>query len=668
MLYYLQGLKHLLEMTPVMGDFRLATKLIQPRLNSISANGAPLRVEPKVMQVLVCLAEHAGDVVEKERLIRTVWAGSFVTDDVLTRAISELRHVFEDDPKSPRVIETIPKVGYRLIAPVEPHHPLTPSPEKRVVEAVSSARSGGAQGMPETSETGADVVPVPQAPERQHRPHRHLWLGGGLAAVTILAILSALIALNIAGLRSRLFPRSIPRSGQIRLVVLPFENLSGDPEQEYLSDGMTEEMTAQLARLQPERLAVIGRSSAMTYKGGTKTIDQIGKELNVQYVLEGSVRRAGDRVRVTAQLIKVGEQTHVWAEQYDRDLRDVLGLQADVARSVAEEILLPLTLVPPERAASIRPTTPEAYEAYLRGRYLWNRRTPDDFRKSIAYFQQAIRLDPGYALAYAGLADSLSLTHGGAEEARVAATKALELDPEMAAPHATLASIKMDREWDWGGAEKEFKRAIELDPTYPTAHHWYSIFLINMGRPEEALKEARRAVELDPLSPIIQTNLAHLLAEMGRTEEGFEEVRKVLELDPGFAPAHMILGLIQIRRHAFREAIPELRKAGELDKQVDETLDWIGYAYGMSGQRAKAEEAVKELQTMAVRDHEPPPARSIACVYLGLGNKEKALEWLAKAYDQRDRELASLKEDAFLDPLRSDPRFQALLRRMNFPP
>ena len=461
------------------GDFQVGRWLVQPKLNCISGNGKAAHVEPKAMQVLVYLAEHAGEVMPKERIIQAVWADTFVTDDVLTRAVSELRHVFEDNPHEPHFIQTIPKGGYRLMAPVEP---VAPVYDRRTEDA---ARRAALQ--------------------------KRIALATGGAMLVILAMV---LGLNIAGLRDRLFPRPAPPAGKVRLVVLPFENLSGDPEQEYFSDGMTEEMTAHLGRLSPERLGVIGRASAMTYKGRKKTISEIGKELRVHYVLEGSVRRAGDRVRVTAQLIEVGDQTHVWAQTYDRDVASILGLQADVARAVAHEIQIKLTPQAQTSLATPRAVNPEAYRLYLIGRFLWNKRTEEGLKNAIDHFQRALEIDPAYAPAYAGLADShLMLSDFGflppkeaIPKGKAAAQKALEVDESLAEAHASLAIAYLEYDWDWPACEKEFKRAIELNPNYATAHLWYSEYLSTTRRQAEAMAEAQRAQQLDPLSPIISSH------------------------------------------------------------------------------------------------------------------------------------------------------------------
>lgn len=609
-------------------DLRVGPWLIQPRLRSASNGSRTVSLEPKVLKVLVCLAEHAGEVVEKEKIIQTVWPDTFVTDDVLTRAIGELRRIFDDDPKEPRFIRTIPKSGYRLIAQVEPVAPVSPR---------------------------ATSVERPLLQRRRAR------IAGG----ALLVLMTLILALNLAGLRDRLFPRSVP-VGKVRLVVLPFDNYSGDPEQEYFSDGITEEMTAQLARLQPERLLVIGRASAMTYKGRKKSIEEVGKTLNVQYVLEGSVRRQGNRVRITAQLVEVGDQTHVWAQSYEYDLRDVLVVQAEVARVVAREISFKVSPIREARFAQTYHPRPEIYEAYLRGRYFWNKRTFSDYRKAVAFYRAAIHDDPGYAPAYAGLADSLFYL--GEPGAKDAALKALELDAKLSEAHATLGQQALYDDWDWETAGKEFRLAIQLNPNYPTAHHWFGDYLFFMGQPQEAIEELRKALELEPLSLIIRADLAQTMAAVGQDEMGLLEARKVLEQDLNFAKVHRVLAMIYARKRMLPEALREFNEAKELGDGTMNLLADSGYAYALAGQRGAANKIVRELKSRARRDGAGPPAGEIAIIFVALGDKDLAFDWLEKALQQRDGVLLGLKADGTFDGLRADPRFETLLRRMNFPP
>ena len=609
------------------GDFQVGRWLIQPKLNTISGNGKTAHVEPKAMQVLVFLAEHAGDVMAKERIIQAVWADTFVTDDVLTRAISELRKAFEDDPHEPRFIQTIAKGGYRLIAPVGP---------------VAS------EGTP---------------PLQKRR---------GIVLASLFLVLLIVVAAYFA--RQHFRPKPPQPAGKIMLVVLPFENLSGDPEQEYFSDGMTEEMTAQLGQLTPQHLGVIGRASAMAYKGRKKTIDEIGKELRVQYVLEGSVRRQGDRVRVTAQLIEVGDQTHVWAQSYDRDVGSILWLQADVARAVAHEIQIKLTPEVQTRLATPRAVNPEAYRLYLIGRFLWNKRTEEGFKNAIDHFQRALEIDPGYGPAYAGLADSYIMFSDwgflppkeAIARGKAAAQKALEIDESLAEAHASLALAYFEYDWDWPASERELKRAIELNPNYATAHQWYHAFLLAMKRHAEAMAEVQRAQQLDPLSPIISGCVADRYFYARQYQEAIRQFRNTVSLFPEFAVAYGPLGKAYVANGMYEQAIVAYQKARSLSGASAAEVAALGQAYAKGGIRGYYLWELRRLREES--KHRYVRAFAFALLFAGLCEKDQAFSYLGKAYEDRDYLLTFLQVEPRFDPLRSDPRFQDLLRRMNFPP
>jgi len=628
----------------VEGDFQVGAWLVQPKLNTISGDGKTAHVEPKTMQVLLYLAEHAGDVMPKERIIQAVWADTFVTDDVLTRAISELRKAFDDDPHEPRVIQTIAKGGYRLIAPVEPVAPVGARPD-----AIGDRRT--------------------EAAAHRAALQKRVALTAGGAMLVIVAVV---LVFNVAGLRDRLFPRRAPPAGKIMLVVLPFDNLSGDPEQEYFSDGITEEMTAQLAQLSPARLAVIGRVTAMTYKRAKKTIDQIGTELHVQYVLEGSVRRAGDHVRITAQLIEVGDQTHVWAQSYERDLRDILALQADVAQAVAHEVQIKLTPREQTRLASARPVNPEAYQAFLKAEYFWSKWPAEEHKKSIGYTRQAIALDSTYAPAHAALAHyylvegaySLRPVGEAAPLARAAALRALELDETLPRAHRELGAIKWLFDWDWSGAEQELKRAVMLSPNSSDSHSAYGMFLINMGRSAESIRELRKAVELDPLRIGRNLNLGSALYWARRFDESIAQFKNTLELAPDLAYANNGLGWNYAQKRMYPEALAACRKAVSVfpDQVV---LGGCGMVYALAGRRQGALALLSRLKKIPAPRHLDP--YYVALVYDGLGDNDRTMEWLERAYRERSPGVPGLKCEVWSDSLRSDPRFQDLLRRMNFP-
>jgi TolB-like protein/DNA-binding winged helix-turn-helix (wHTH) protein/Flp pilus assembly protein TadD len=628
----------------VEGDFRIGQWLVQPTLNSISDNESSKRVEPKMMQVLVHLAAHAGQVVSKEQLMGAAWPDTFVTDDVLLRCISELRKALSDDPREPRFIQTIAKKGYRLIAPVE--------------------------WMDRSSEAAPGVEPLAgrQVAPEDLRPGRRVLLIGFAT--------SLVVALLAVAYFSRQWWAARPGSGQEKsvLLVLPFQNLSADAEQEYFSDGLTEEMITQLARLQPERLAVIARTSSMHYKGTNKTIGQIGRELGVHYILEGSVRREGKRVRISAQLIRASDQAHVWADSYDRELSGILALQNQVAQAVAREIRITLSAQERTRLASSRPVVPEAHESYLKGRFFWNKRTPEGLRKAIEHFERAIEIDAGYAAPYTGLADAhlLLLEHAdvspqeGLPKAKAAALKALEIDSELAEAQASMGMIRFCQEWDWAGAEKDFQRAITLNPNYVTAHHWYALLLATTGRLDEARVEIERAVKLDGLSPLMRTAAGwRVYAAARQYDQAAHELRLGIELDPLSGTARRRLGAVYLLAGKHKEAIAELRESVRLSGETPIAQADLGHAYAVAGMQAEARKVLDQLQRLS-RSHYVDATR-FALIYTGLGERERAMEWLEKAYERRDMGLIMLRPDPRFDPLRNDPRYQSLIRRMKLP-
>jgi TolB-like protein/Tfp pilus assembly protein PilF len=455
------------------------------------------------------------------------------------------------------------------------------------------------------------------------------------------------------------------------IAVLPLENLSHNPEQEYFADGMTEALITDLGKI--SALRVISRTSVMQYKGTKKPLPEIARELNVDAVLEGTVTRSGDRVRVTANLLHAPTDRHLWAETYESDLGDVLTLQGEVARAIAEQVRIKLTPEEQARFAPAHSVNPEAHDAYLKGRYYWNLRTESGLKKSIDYFQQAIKKDPGYARAYAGLADSyaVSVMWGFAPpreaypRAKAAALKALEMDGTLAEPHASLGVAKVDFDFDFVGAEKEYKLAIKLNPSYATAHEWYATYLALMGRHNEAFPEIKRAQELDPLSPTISVMSAPLLLWSRRYDEAIAESRRTLELYPGFYPAHMYLGSAYEQKKLYDQAIAEYQKALALEPGNSILGTALACGYAAAGKRSEALKRISQLKEHSRRMYVSP--YGIACIYAALGHVDQACAWLEKAYEDRSYGLYSLKTNPRFDPLRSDPRFQALLRRMNFP-
>jgi TolB-like protein/Flp pilus assembly protein TadD len=484
-------------------------------------------------------------------------------------------------------------------------------------------------------------------------------------------VLAALIGLNVANLRDRLLPRAAaPRIESI--AVLPLENLTGDSGQEYFVDGMTEELIADLGQI--EALRVISRTSVMQYKGVKKPLPQIARELNVDAVIEGSVMRAGNRVRVTAQLIQATTDRHLWAQSYERDLRDILALQSEVAQAIANEIKIKVTPQEQARLAPSRPVSPEAYEAYLKGRYFWNLRTEEGLKKGTEYFRQAIEKDPGYALAYAGLADSyvvmadwdIMAPKEAFPRAKAAALKALDIDETLAQAHVPLGAARGEYDWDWGGAEKEYKRAIELNPSYATAHQWHAEQLSRLGRHDEAIAEIKRAQELDPLSLIISAVGANVLFNARQYEQTIAQSRRTLELNAGFPPAHVYLGWAYEQEKLYDEAISEYQKAIALERANTAMAENLARGYAAAGKRTEALTIISNLRELSKKRYVSPVG--MAQIYTALGDFDQAFAWLGKAYEEHADELTYAKVDPRWDPLRSDPQFQDLLRRMNFPP
>ena len=621
------------EVHPSRGTIRFGVFEVDLRAGELRKQGVRIKLQEQPFQILRILLEHPGEVVTREQLQKRIWpADTFVDfDHGLNNAVKRLRESLSDSAETPRFIETLPKRGYRFVGAVN----------------------------------GATSVTSVLRTLRDRRPLRALAIPAG--AIVLLAVF---LGLNVGSLRGRLLGRS--SAPPIRsLAVLPLQNLSGDPSQEYFADAMTEALITDLAQI--SALRVISRTSTMRYKGTDKPLPEIARELGVQAIIEGSVLRAGDQVRIRAQLIDAANDTHLWAQTYDRDLRDVLAVHRDVAQAVAGEIRIKLSPQEAARLGSRKPVNPEAYDAYLRGRYYWNKRTVEDFRKSIEFFKRAIELGPAYAPAYAGLADAYNLlgSYGAIPikeshpRARAAAMNALEIDEQLGEAHASLATIIADYYWDWAETEKEFKRAIQLSPNYAVGHYWYANYLMFMGRLDEALTQARRAEELDPLNPIVPTYVASVLYEARRYEEAITELRRVLLISPDFVPAHTSIGLVYIQKHMFAEAVAEFRQALSVNKDDPRSLAYTGYALGAAGKLAEARKIRNELQRLSAQRY--VSAYEMAVANIGAGYNDRALDWLEKGYEERNWYLGGLRVEPLWDPLRSHPRFQDLLRRMNFP-
>ncbi|HYL11367.1 MAG TPA: winged helix-turn-helix domain-containing protein [Candidatus Acidoferrales bacterium] len=621
-------------------DFRLGAWVVAPRLNSLSRNGEAFHVEPKVMQVLVCLAE-AGDVVSKEKLMRTVWTDTFVTDDVLTRSISELRKVFEDDPKRPQYIQTIPKGGYRLLVPAE--------------EVRSGNGAAGATPAPDNEGATTSRQKVPGAKR--------------VVLVPVLVSIAVLLLLTSLALK-RLSTASRNPGGRAMLAVVPFQNLNNDPAQDYFADGLTAEMISQLGRLPSDRLGVIAWNSMMKYKGVKKSEDEIGGDLGANYVLEGTVRRAGDHVRITAELVKIGDRSHIWANSYDGELGDVLAVQSRVAREIASEIQLRLTPEQQARLGNPASVDPAGYDAYLKGKVVIADDVKAATNKGAEHLQKAIQLTPGYAPPYVGLASyyrgqaSLGLmpSKTGYAAGRSAVEKALQIDPDSASAHRELGWIYWRSEWDFAAAEKEFRKALELNPGEALTHEEYSHYLKGMGRYDEALVEINRCLELNPLASVSHANAGTLLGLMHRYDSSMEHFRRAIQLDPQQQYNHERLGAALLWQGKNREAIGELGLAVQFSNGNPERMAWLGYAYAVNGRKKEALDLLEQLRVNPGQKYVSP--FHVALLFTGLGDNESAFRWLEKAYEQRDEWMVYLKIYPEFSSLRSDPRFQQLVRRV----
>ena len=623
---------------------RFGTYEIALHSGELRKAGVRIRVQQQPLRLLEILLEHPGEVVTREELRSRIWPnenfGDF--DQAVNVAIAKLRGALGDSADNPRYIETLPRRGYRFIADV--------AVVNRPIDKMEFVHAGASSGKEDRAPL---EVAGKAAPKRLS--WQHAWKTLGLALVLLILIVW------IFRWRSRP-PGNVLSSSSVRsLAVLPLENLSSNSE-DYFADGMTDELITDLAQI--SALRVISRTSVMPYKGVRKPLPQIARELNVDAVVEGTVLHSGKQVRITAQLIRAPADKHLWAQSYEGDVSDTLALQKKVARAIVEQIRIKLT--PQEDAVleNVKVVNPEAYENYLKGRYFWNKRTADGLKKATYYFNRAIEGDPNYSLPYTGLADIHQLSDHP-QLAREEVQKALDLDDQLPEAHNSLARLLYLFNRDWEGADREFKRALELDHNYAPAHHWYSMYLAVEGRKEQALAEAEKASELDPLSPVVGANLAKILQEAGQNDKAIEQAKKTLDLEPDSAVTHAVLGVVYQDKRMYAEAITEYKRALQLGGPPGEVRGLLGYAYAVSGNRTDAEKIIAELKALWPRHTHA--ALDLAVVFSGLGDKENALYWLEKAQEMHVSDLIGIRQDSHFVEVRSDPRFQALVQRADAP-
>lgn len=596
-----------------------------------------VKLQNRPLAILELLIRRAGEPVSRLELRDRLWPdGTFVDfENNISSAVGKLRAALNDSAAEPKYIETVGRRGYRFIADVEWLSPQI-----------------------------APVMPQPDVPERRFPQRR--------SAVAVSVVLCLLAAAILFGWQQQRRTRDSATDSTVMLAVLPFANLTGDANQEYLSEGMTEQMVATLGKIDPGRVQVIARTSVMHYKNTTRPLRDVARELGVQYLLDGSVRRQGSKVRITAQFIDAGRQTQLWSREYDRELHDLLQVQDEIAQSIAREIRHELhDAAPPASAIKGRPSASyEAYDHYLRGRYLWNRRTRAGFEQAIQEFQKSIALDPQFAPSYAGLADAHALmsSYGfrppqdDIPHARAAALRALELDPALANAHVSLALIRENYDWDWIGAEQDFRRAIELDPNYATAHHWYAEFLAYLGRFEEALAAVERARKLDPLSLIIAVDRGAILYYARQYDRAVQQLSSLIDLEHSSPRAWAILAVSFAELGRFAEALEAVEMLEE-----SEGSPWApgirAQVLYKKGDRAAAARALAESEKR-LRSQGLDVARTSALVFAIAGDADRAMAVLEKAYAQHSTVLTTLKVDPAFDPIRADPRFQELLLRV----
>jgi TolB-like protein/DNA-binding winged helix-turn-helix (wHTH) protein/Flp pilus assembly protein TadD len=621
------------------------------RAGELRKHGLRIRLQEQPFQVLAMLLEHPGEVVTREELQKKLWpADTFVDfDHGLNKAINKLREALGDSAESPRFVETVARRGYRFLVEVKL---ADAAPARDSGPATQTQHAETAPNLPELGDDSA--VPKSRQPSF-------------VAKTTVFGLI--LLTASLAAWEIHPWNRSSPTIRS--LAVLPLESLSNDPLQDYFADGMTDELISDLGQI--SALRVISRTSVMAYKHARKPLPQIARELNVDAIVEGTVLRSGDQVRITAQLIDASADKHLWSQSYEGELRDTLALQSKVARAIADQIQINLN--PREQAAlrSAKVVNPQAYVSYLKGRYFWNKRSAESLKVALAYFNQAIDEDPSYAQAYSGLSDTYALLGDwqfavmtpkeALPKAKAAAIKALELDSTLGEAHNSLAFCLDGFDWDFDFAGKEFLRAIELNPSYATAHHWYAWHLALLHRYDEALAEMRKAESLDPLSLVINADLAELLALAHSYDESIQQSRKTIEMDPNFGLAHNHLGQAYLQKHMYDEAIAELQKAVQLSGGGPTCMANLARADAASGKRSEAEKLLGDLKKRSSPGYSH--GSEIAVIYASLGDKEQAMNWLEKGYEERFNPGVLLRPG--FDPLRSDARFQDLVHRIGLP-
>jgi len=627
------------------GEFEL-----DPAERMLRCGGTPVALTPKAFDTLWVLIQRAGHLVTKDELLKRVWADSFVEEANLARNIWTLRKALRDDEGKHRYIETVPKLGYRFVASV--------SERLAVPAAFMTTVEHGIGADSPISVTGADTRQTLPAAGWSKRARAAFVSGAGALLLIALVVGTTIV-------RWHLFANASPIDS---IAVVPFDGATTGNDIGYLADGLTENTINSLSQI--PGLRVVSRTTMLRYKGRQVAPQRVGRELGVRSVLLGRITTRGDVLSVQAELIDVERDTQLWGQQYERTTSDLPSVQQQIAQQLAMSLRLKLSDEQQIRLARPATEKPEAYQAYLKGRYFWNQRNESGLKKAVEYFSAAAKIDPAYALAYSGLADSYT-TLGyfsylapidSFPKAKAAAIRAIELDSGLAEPHTSLAYVRLYYDWDWPEAEKEFAQAISLNPNYATAHHWYSVYLTAMERPEQASAEIRRAHELDPLSLIINTDVGFELYYGRHYDEAVNQLTTTLEMQSDFPLAHLWLGRTLQEEAKYDEALAEFSKVQTAFKDWPVAIAAIGFVDGISGKRKEALSALDELERLSQKQY--VTSYGVALVYAGLGDRDSAFKWLDKAYDERTHWLVWLKLDPRWDTLRADPRFAELVRRV----
>ena len=607
--------------------------------------GLKVRLQEQPRRILEVLLEQPGEVVTREELRRKLWQpDTFVDfDHSLNTAMMRLREILGDSPDHPRFIETVPRRGYRFIFAVQQiSREHAPAPHVASVDhPIADNRTANVQV------TDRSTIPAVQTPSEPllitAGPRQVELRRAAFAALAAFLLMLVAVAL-VLHWQGKLWPSQASRHG-MSLVVLPMENLSGEPSQEYFADGMTDELIASLARV--SSLRVISHTTSMEYKGTHESLEKIAHDLNVDAVVEGTVLRSGNRVRITAELVQVSTDGHLWADTYEGPIGDVLTLQNQVASAIVRQIRIQLTPQDKRRLAASQSINAQAYEDYLKGRYYWGQRSEAALTTAIRYFSYATAKDPQYALAYAGLADCYGIvgsaivgtvpTSAVAPKAQAAAIRAVELDPSLAETQTALATVEFNYNWNWPSAETGFRRAIELNPNYATAHQRYSLYLMAMNRTSQSLDEMNRARSLDPLSLSMNLSLGWRLYMARRYDEADAQLRNTIEMDPKYLLAHIVLGQSYEQQGRYPEAIAELRAAEALSPNSPPVIAALGHAEALAGQRAEALKRLDQLKAESSAEYVSP--FYVALLETGLKDRAAAVAWLDRGYDDRSNNM-----------------------------